>query len=409
MFTISPRPKSSSNPVGFVEVRPTNYNPAGSKKYPLLLFFHGDGQQGSGSVSDLSAFLTSFDINKLLRGVQRQWNVNGETFEFITLMPQMTLADGGWTVAKIEQIIRFAEENLSIDRDRIYLTGLSRGGDAIWKFLTSIKSNVDKIAAVFTCCTVRIWHAANFCLMKDVALWSIHSRGDVIVPYTETTAMHKFISDCGPTAPPTLTLYTIEGHEIWNIAYDPDRSPGRNGETLTMYEWLLMNKRFEPITLPTGDNPSIPAPVIDPNTPIADAGPDVTVNNLLSYTLDASRSKGKFGGVYWMLEKTEPAHIFWTHRPSNTWFTPNGKLNLSNLVPGTKYFFRLDIPAPNGVIVSSDHMVLTVTNYTTSTPPLPSQEIDQVNIERDMNQKIIRVTIIFMDGRQQIINSTKSS
>src|SRR3546814_2380693 len=54
-------------------------------------------------------------------------------FPFVTVSPLLG-ADQDWDVAKLDRLLDHAMRTLRIDRTRIYLTGLSRGGHASWRW-----------------------------------------------------------------------------------------------------------------------------------------------------------------------------------------------------------------------------------------------------------------------------------
>src|SRR6187549_3974423 len=79
----------TSNTNGFYEYLPQGYDPNSSTTYPVIIFFHGIGELGSGNQWELPRILYTG-----LPGIINQgqfpvsFNVNGQTHKFIVISPQ---------------------------------------------------------------------------------------------------------------------------------------------------------------------------------------------------------------------------------------------------------------------------------------------------------------------------------
>jgi predicted peptidase len=82
----------TNNIAGYYESLPVDYYSNPTKKYPLLIFFHGSGELGNGT-TDISK-LASTGLPKLIKdgGFPTSFNVGGENFSFIVISPQMKTA-----------------------------------------------------------------------------------------------------------------------------------------------------------------------------------------------------------------------------------------------------------------------------------------------------------------------------
>ncbi len=92
-----------------------------SGKLPLIVQLHGAGERGSGE-----------DIEKVDVNGFSKYLKNAE-HNCIVVMPQCP--ENTFWAARVESIIRFIEkliEEFDIDKDRVYLTGLSMGGYGTW-------------------------------------------------------------------------------------------------------------------------------------------------------------------------------------------------------------------------------------------------------------------------------------
>jgi acetyl esterase/lipase len=95
---------------------PDGYDPQRAEKYPLIIYLHGDGENGT-------------DINLLLQptaGLPRLIYDRAFLMESIVIFPQNT--SGWWTTGVIKKAYNWAVNNYHVDLERVYTTGLSAGG-----------------------------------------------------------------------------------------------------------------------------------------------------------------------------------------------------------------------------------------------------------------------------------------
>ena len=108
------------NPRNYKILKPKNYDP--KKKYPLILSLHGftsngRGQAGFFPLADLAekyGFLYCFPS-----GLDRSWNATNACCDWTNKNDDS---------AYLRNLILWAQKEYSIDKKRVYLTGLSNGG-----------------------------------------------------------------------------------------------------------------------------------------------------------------------------------------------------------------------------------------------------------------------------------------
>lgn len=111
--------------LGYAEYVPSTY--ASVASWPLIIAFHGDGEQGTGNSTDI----VKVDNNGLPKQVGAdQWDA---VHRFVVLSPQMNWSTR--TAQHVHDFIQFAKANYKVDATRIYLTGLSGGGGPLYKYL----------------------------------------------------------------------------------------------------------------------------------------------------------------------------------------------------------------------------------------------------------------------------------
>jgi len=184
---------------------------------PLLLFLHGAGERGS----DLEKVARHGPPALIARG---EWNQ-----PFIVVSPQCP-ADAWWTdglqTDTLEALLDHIEKNYRVDKNRIYVTGLSMGGFGTWRLATE---NPQRFAAIAPICGGGDpFHAKR---IKELPVWVFHGAKDDVVPILSSEIMVNALKQVGNDV--KFTVYPDTGHDSWVAAYD----------TPELYEWLLQQKR----------------------------------------------------------------------------------------------------------------------------------------------------------------------
>ncbi|HEU4820363.1 MAG TPA: dienelactone hydrolase family protein [Qipengyuania sp.] len=184
-----------------------------AKNWPLLLFLHGSGERGS-------------DVAKVKVHGPPKYADGHADFPFILISPLLP-AEEDWDIAKLDRILNHALATLPIDPNRVYLTGLSRGGHATWRWAAA---EPDRFAAVAP--VAGRGDPATACALKHVPVWALHGDRDDVVTPEGSFAMARAIRACGGQQA-RLTIYPDLGHNAWDPAYaDP-----------ALYLWLLSHRR----------------------------------------------------------------------------------------------------------------------------------------------------------------------
>lgn len=221
---------------GYYIAIPSNYKQTHSS-YPLLLFFHGAGQFGNGSL-DLPLLLNDGPAQlldeKRLPGV---FKVHENDYSFIILMPQTRSFAGN---ADIAACIEFAKQTYRVDSSRIYLSGLSSGSEAICNFAAT---NTNNIAAIIPMAGIPADYASSDKCKRiaegNLPVWAFHSEDDQTINVSYAKGFIASIASFHPTVMPKLTLWPTGGHDAWTRALDPSfKSDGMN-----IYEWMLQYHR----------------------------------------------------------------------------------------------------------------------------------------------------------------------
>ncbi len=238
-----------TNSNAYYEYVPQGY-PEPGKKYPLLIFLHGSGEQGPGNEATLPKVLRNGPPKLINNGTfPTSFTVNGSTYKFIVISPQFVV----WpTEEDTDSIINYMISHYPVDIDRVYLTGLSMGGGTVWNYSGISQAHASRLAGIVPVCgagypyqdyAVRM--AAN-----NLPVWATHNVNDPTVPsYYTVDYVNRMNSAPKPPNPlAKKTIFQKDGHDAWTTTYDPAFK--ENG--LNVYEWMLQYRRFLSVLPVTG-------------------------------------------------------------------------------------------------------------------------------------------------------------
>jgi predicted peptidase len=217
---------------GFWEYLPPGYGDGTPR--PLLVFWHGVGEDGAGTTADLPKVL--------VHGPPKLINLNQwpATRPFVVLSPQHPGSGTCPTVMEIHDFLTFAIGAYAVDPARVYLTGLSCGALGSWSYLGQYLGQQVVAAVLIAGNSSLAYDAMNAgCnVVNQVALWSFHGDADQSVPIAaDTMGMNNFMACPMPRKDAKYTIYPGVDHEgSWTRTYD--LSSGND-----IYAWMLMQHR----------------------------------------------------------------------------------------------------------------------------------------------------------------------
>lgn len=339
--------------IGYYEYKPTDYNADPSKKYPLIIFLHGIGERGNGT-TDLPMILANGIPRYINAGHNMKFtSLSGQEETFLVLSPQLRGDMWSWPTIYVEEMLKYAKQNLRVDTNRIYLTGLSLGGGGTWRYATSSLANAKQFAAIATVCGTQEW--SNMCgtvAAANLPVWAFHAADDPTVLVSATNNAIDAINSCNPAVKPIKTIYPTGNHWIWDRSYDTVN----NFHNPNVFEWFLGHAK----NLPANTNP------------VARAGADRVITLPLStITLNGGASTDADGTI---------ARATWRMitSPGGGWLqSPNSiTCNANNLSQGV-YRFELTV-VDNRAGWSIDTIMVTVNPTSANLPPVPRANNDTV-------------------------------
>lgn len=235
-------PRMTPQGVGYLEYLPPDYATNTSRTYPVLIFLHGLGEMGNGSAADLEKVKANGPPKLIKNGSTMCFNVNGTDECFIVISPQLSPSVGGWWPSLLQSFfneILTGSKNYRIDKTRVYLTGLSLGGEGVYM---GIGQTTDVFAAA---AVVAGFDNVSGCTIsaRKIPVWGFHGTSDATIPYATGLAQFNAIANCTSPAPAAelkWTSYPNVGHNAWDKAYTTDHSVQ---SPLNVYEWLLTKRK----------------------------------------------------------------------------------------------------------------------------------------------------------------------
>ena len=199
-------------------------------KYPLVIFLHGSGERGNDNEAQLKWGVKNFATSENMKlhpsiviAPQCPKNTGWGNFsrEGMSLLAEPTK-----TMKLLRELITKAIEELPVDTNRIYITGLSMGGFGTFD---AVSRYPDLFAAAVPVCgggdTIKAESIAH------IPMWIFHGAKDGAVNAVLSLNMLNALTKAG--AHPGFTQYPEVGHFSWIAAYS---------DTMMM-EWLFNQRK----------------------------------------------------------------------------------------------------------------------------------------------------------------------
>jgi predicted peptidase len=189
-------------------VPPTVASPG--EKRPLILFLHGA--------------CPDENLEKLKHFGPIHYALDHRDFPFIAVAPASSRM---WSLQKLDQLIQNVQARFQADPDRIYLTGYSNGGHAVWQLALA---HPQRFAGIAPVAAVGDPDQASQRL-RHLPVWIFHGMKDEVIPVRYGHVMADALTKAG--AEVKTTFYEERGHDTWGPPY----------ESSELYEWFLAHRR----------------------------------------------------------------------------------------------------------------------------------------------------------------------
>jgi predicted esterase len=349
---------------GLMEFIPSSYYLTGNatKKYPVIINFHGMASMGFGSSLELCRLFKDRGGDsaghKTFPGwVERSTTnfkqiYNGITYEYIVVTPQFNKyirlqagkPDQFPSAKQVENVINFVVARYRIDPKRIYLTGYSTGANMIIEYAGSSVARAQRVAAIMpvALCS-QLGHINNTSkgiFAKNIGLaklktWFVFCEGDNCGSGPALSVPNKWVDSImkvpGAAKPRytrlrnlnPATLYNCSDsllHDAWSRAFDPNFKASYNYTptgavgandliNLNMYQWFIRQVNTAPVALKSVVEEEPPAAIIpklsivvSPNPFTSDASAHISLDRSQRLNIHLTDMTGKLiqtaSGIY---------------------------------------------------------------------------------------------------------------
>jgi hypothetical protein len=253
---------TTDSPYGYLIYNPDEKAKSTDGKYPLLVFFHGGAEFGVSSFDNaVLKRLTIHGPPRLIK--QGKWSTPEP---MIVASPQQTYNNNTFRPGKVHEFLKHLIDNYPVDEKRIYLTGLSMGGNGILHYINTygddayatailpVSSNGLEAENKRYSLTTRqnggngfetmhgvspILKPENF---KNIPVWGFINEAENYKGLSKEIEAINAINGKSKT-----TVYPKPGHDAWTRTYNnkgqglerPDFAPFDQN----IYEWLLQQSR----------------------------------------------------------------------------------------------------------------------------------------------------------------------
>ena len=190
---------------------PADYESKANEKWPLVLFLHGAGERGD-------------DIEKVKIHGPPKLVAQGKHFPFVVCSPQCPTGSR-WNADELSKLVDALTNTYRIDRQRLYVTGLSMGGSGTWSL---VASEPEKFAAAMPMCGRG--DLASVEKLAKTPVWVLVGAKDRSETVQNCQEMANALAKAGCQG--RFTLYFELPHDCWTVTYN-------NQDT---YDWLLSHR-----------------------------------------------------------------------------------------------------------------------------------------------------------------------
>jgi predicted peptidase len=215
---ITRRPGPELNTTVRATCLPAGYEEQPEKAWPLILFLHGYGDRGD-------------NVYLLAKASPFMFIREQGPLPFIIAAPLLTGFQGypSFPEEYLDGVLREIQANYRVDLQRIYLTGLSMGGEASYRF--AVLRPETFAALVPLSCYVDSKTYSMLDRIKDLPVWVIHGENDTVFPLSKAQEPVEAIRAAGGNV--RFTILEGHDHDTWTDTYsDP-----------AFYDWLLEHQR----------------------------------------------------------------------------------------------------------------------------------------------------------------------
>jgi predicted esterase len=201
---------------GYMLYLPEGYEENPTKTWPLIFFLHGSGDRGDNIylLAKASPFMMIREKGPL---------------PFIIVAPLLNTSNHLFPLEYLDGVLAEVQATYRVDPKRFYVTGLSLGGEATYRFAIHQPATFAAIAPL--CAMLDADQISQLDRIKNLPVWAIHGADDSVVPLEKGQLPVDALKKLGGNI--QFTILEGHDHDIWTDTYsDP-----------AFYNWLLQHQR----------------------------------------------------------------------------------------------------------------------------------------------------------------------
>lgn len=186
---------------------PEDYIKDTEQDWPLIVYLHGT--------------LPGSDLGVLKKDVLLQKLGSESDFPFVVVAPRVEGQYEFWaeeeTIDSLDSLLGEIQNGLSVDPERIYVTGPSAGGNGTWALGLAYPGRFAALAPVMGYFSWPFAVPENICDLKDVPVWAFHAENDEVVPLEAEQMLVDALETCGGNV--QFTVDPDAGHDFDGPVY----------------------------------------------------------------------------------------------------------------------------------------------------------------------------------------------
>ncbi len=203
---------------GYLLYLPKGYEDQPEKTWPLIIFKKGYGDRGDKLflLAKASPFMFIREKGPL---------------PFLIAAPLLNAFEGysSFPEAYLDGVLAEIQANYRVDAKRIYVTGLSMGGEATYRFAIHQPDTFAAIAPLSAYVDSETYSTLG--RIKDVPVWAIHGAEDTVVPLVKAQQPVEALKEMGGNV--RFTVLPGHDHDVWTDTYTD----------AAFYDWLLQYRK----------------------------------------------------------------------------------------------------------------------------------------------------------------------
>lgn len=201
---------------GYLLYLPDGYEDSPAKTWPLIVFLHGAGDKGD-------------NVLLLAKASPFMYPREKGPLPFIIVAPLLNTSNNLFPTAYLDGVLAEAESIYHVDKTCVYVTGLSLGGEASYRWAILHPDTFAAIAPLSALLSDD--NIAQLNRIVDLPVWAIHGANDTFIPLAVGRKPVDALIQLGGHI--QFSILQGHDHDTWTDTYsDP-----------AFYAWLLAHQR----------------------------------------------------------------------------------------------------------------------------------------------------------------------